>query len=289
MTMKKIFNSLLACLVCGASVSMAQTATSVNVIFTPKASDIKVGKIETPEADTIIKAKDFNTKENKKKIYWHVIPLPIEVEAKARGGKEVKYINELTLKIHAAFLVGKDKTPTLLNKEITYAEIPVSGGAGKEAKGKFTAGLFISPMNAELINEKADISSRLAAVAVEATFNGSDCTSTEAEPAVVLINEGDIFSGKWWTKSASNPKDIKLHSIAETPFAPYYSTLFPPTVPLYGGGNGSSGSSSASSSAGLTDTTTTGNVSSSTDDISEPAEEETTKSKSKKKSKKKRK
>lgn len=283
--MKKLITSIAAFLVCGTSVSMAQTATAVNVIFTPKASDVKVCKIEVPEANGILKLKDFNIKPDKKPAVWYFVPLPIEVEAKARGDKEVTYIDELKLTIHAAFMVGKSKEPTMISKEITYAEIPV-GGSGKKAEGKFNAGFFISPMNAELISDKGDVTARLAAVAVEATFNGSDCTSTEKAPAIVLGSTSDIFTGKWWTKSATNPKNIKLHSIAETPFAPYYSTLFPPTVPLYGGdGAGSSSSSSSSSSTpGLTDTAADD---SSADDVdTTTADEEETKPKKKSKKKK---
>lgn len=286
--MKKLFTSLAAFLVCGASVSMAQTATAVNVIFTPKASDIKMGKIEAPEAAQFIKAKDLNVKADKKPAIWHFVPLPVKVEAKARGEKEVAYIDELKLNIHAAFLVGKSKTPTLISREITYTEIPVSGGGSKPAEGKFNAGFFISPMNAELINEKGDITARLAGVAVEATFQGAPCNDTEKEPAVVLDSTCDALSGKWWTKSAENPKNIKLHSIAETPFAPYYSSLFPPTKPLYGGSDSGSSSSSGTSTSGLTDTSATDD-STATDDSADAEPVEKPKTKSKKKSRKKRK
>lgn len=290
--MKKLFASLTALMICGASVSMAHTASAVKVTFDPTAADVKVGKIEVPEVKATVKLKDFNVKEIKKPAEWYFVPLPIDVEAKARGSKEASYIKELKLNIHAAFLVGKDETPTLVSKEITYAEIPVSG-SDKLSKGSFNAGFFISPMNAQLIcGKKPDtLQTRLAAIAVEATFDGANCNSSEKEPAIVLDNsKKDIFSGKWWTKNAENPLDIKLHSIAETPFAPYYATISPPTVPLYGSSASESSSSSTTSSSytGDTDTSSATDYSADTP-TTDTTEEATPKKSSKKKSKKKRK
>lgn len=289
--MKKLFASLTALMICGASISMAQTASSVRVTFDPTATDVKIGTVEVPEAKGIVKFKDFNVKEAKKPAEWYFVPVPVEVEAKSRGGKAASYIGELKLNIHAVFLVGKDNEPTMISKEVTYAEIPVSGGSdSKPASGKFNAGFFISPMNAYLIcGKKPDnMQSRLAAIAVEATFDGSNCNSSEKAPAIVLDNsQKDILSGKWWTKTAANPLEIKLHSMAESPFAPFFAAIAPPTVPLYGSA-AASGSSSSSSYTGDTDSGAATDYTADTT-TTDTTDESTTKKSSKKKSKKKRK
>ncbi len=252
--MKKYLFSLAVAALCGLPTASAVDADHVRVTFKSKGSELKVEAINTPVPGVDL----FNTKRGGDASQtWHYVRVPLTVEGKAKGAdKGPNFVDELKVHVYMVFAAGKGETPIMLDKEITYVEIPLQGG-----KSDINAGVFISPANASKIlgdPSKIDFSNKLAAVAVEASFKGASCINTEVEPAVVLSHElNSKLNGAWWKKNANNKTGAVLNAISETPFAPFYGTLFPATKPLYGDADGAGSSAPTGGDSTLPSTPST--------------------------------
>lgn len=284
----------LAVAVFGSSLTAsALDAEHVRVSFKPKNSDLKVETVNTPVPGVDV----FNTKRNEGSAPWYCIRIPLTVEGIAKNsptGKGPNFVDELKVHVYVVFSAGKGETPIMLDKEVTYVEIPLnpSNSADKPSKGEVYAGVFLSPSNAsKLLGDpaKIDFGNKLAAVAVEATYKDSPCIKSEDEQAVVISHDLDSkLNGKWWKKTAKNKTGAVLNAISETPFAPFYAPAFPATSPLFGPATGSSsdsGTDSGSSTYPSSSTTSTSTADDTTTDTGDDSSAEDS-GKKKKKNKK---
>lgn len=272
--MKKYLLPLAVAALGSSLTASALDAEHVRVSFKAKGSDLKVETINTPVPGVDV----FNTKRNEGSAPWYCIRIPLTVEGIAKNsttGKGPNFVDQLKVHVYAVFTAGKGETPIMLDKEVTYVDIPLnpSNSSDKPSKGEMYAGVFISPSNASKIlgdPSKIDFGNKLAAVAIEATYKDSPCIKDEGEQAVVISHDLDSkLNGKWWKKNAKNKTGAVLNAISETPFAPFYAPAFPATSPLFGpaesgasasGGSGSgtdSGSSTYPSSSSTADDTAT--------------------------------
>lgn len=226
----------------GLPVASALNAEYANVSLDVQgSSDLKVEPITPPTMGFSVK--ESKGKGSEKLASWQYITIPLRVNGKCRGDKNPNFVGELNVHVYAAFEgAGKDAAPILLDKEITYVEIPLSGKSSENKEwmeGLMNAGIFLSPSNAKKIlgddKEKIELKDKLIAVAVEASFEGSNCMHPKKEPFYIVSTKyKQKLSGAWWKKGSANKQNAELLAISETPFAPFYAPTFPPTKPLYG-------------------------------------------------------
>lgn len=224
-------------------------------------------RVESVTPMTIFGGKEAKQSRGDKTTTWQYVTIPVKVEAKCKGDRSPNFVDELKVHVYAVFGSDKGSDPIMLDKEITYVDIPVNAkSGGKLSEGKMNVGVFISPANASKImnsNSKIELGDKLIAVAIEASFHDSPCISTDAEPFFVVDSKfKQKLTGAWWKKSSNskNKQGAELSAISETPFAPFYAPVFPPTKPLYGSATGSSSytpSSSADDDTTTADSTTT--------------------------------
>lgn len=242
----------------GLPVASALNAEYANVSLDVQGgSDLKIESANPPSM--VFGAKESKGKGSDKLASWQYITIPLRVNGKCRGDKSPNFIGELNVHVYAAFEgAGKDAAPILLDKEITYVEIPLSGKSSENKEwmeGLMNAGIFLSPANAKKIlgddKEKIELKDKLIAVAIEASFEGSNCMHPKKDPFyIVSAKYKQKLSGAWWKKGSANKQNAELLAISETPFAPFYAPTFPPTKPLYGSVEAVSGTSSAMGEAG---------------------------------------
>lgn len=185
---------------------------------------------------------------------WQVVNIPISIKAKSKGDKNAPdFVPSLT--VHA-YLVVENETlgkPVILDKEITYVDIPVEAKSSGTSTGEAYVGVFISPSNARKLNEKGkgDLKGKLKAVALEATFNGNNCMATDTEPYVVLEPSlKNKLTGKWW-KRKSDGGGVTLNSVAETPYAPFIGVYYAATNPRFGSADNAPVASSSAGTGGM--------------------------------------
>lgn len=295
--MKRFFLPLAVAALCGLPKAAAVSADAAEAELTMKASDAKIEQI-APRTEY------FGTKEAAKAISpaWHVLRIPYTLRGKARGDKKPLFVDELKVHAYLVFAVGKDGDKLILvDKEITYVDIPLSPKADLSENKNVQAAVFISPSDATRIcaddarkADKADLSGKLAAVAVEFSFQGENCHKSDA-PNDVLVDKKmkNRLKKGWWKKEDKAGIGVRLRSIAETPFAPFYAPAFPPTNPMYGeAAAGPSGftpySPTTTTTGGYTPTSATETGTADTGDTSS-TETEATETSGKKKNKKRRK
>ena len=176
----------------------------------------------------------------------------------------------------------------LLKKEITYADIPMNSGSVRKdghelGEATFNVAVFIprstACMLADSYGSTADpISKLIVGYAAVATVNGEPCSDYTAtkdkkpgqgETRYSKIFDKDaalqISSATWWKPSRRvkiDEPDVDICSIAETPYAIFYSGRYYPRVkPAFGSapketsssrgsGESDTGDSSSSSSSG---------------------------------------
>ena len=257
--MKRFFLPLAVAAVCGLTQAFGSSADFVEAELTMKASDAKVEQI-APRSEY------FTSKDTAKAISpaWHVVRIPYTLRGKSRGDKKPLFVDELKVHAYLVFAVGKDGDKIILvDKEITYVDIPLSAKADMSENRNVQAAVFISPADAVRIcsddarkADKADLSDKLAAVAVEFSFKGTNCNKKDADTDV-LVNKKmkNRLKKGWWKKEDKAGIGVQLRAISETPFAPFYAPAFPATNPMYG--DAGSTSSSSSSPSGYTPTTPT--------------------------------
>lgn len=238
---KKLFTFLLVAALCGLPVVSAQGAESVRVSLKKglSANDVEITRVMPPgTSGNFYNAKDVKLLKGDNAYAWHMVRIPLQVAARADSNKP-GFVDELDVKVHVVVLGGKgaDK-PLLLTRELTYVDIPLDPAANDDGT-VVNVGVFLSPVDAIRICgpevKNPDMAKRLGAVAVTAKFKGSACNNTSANPGLVIARDlRDKLTGSWWKKQDADTAGVTLKSIAETPFAPYYSPVFPATNPMYG-------------------------------------------------------
>ncbi len=250
--MKRFFLPIAVAALCGLPQAAATSADYAQAELTLKAGDAQVEQV-------VPRAEYFATKDTARNVNpaWHFVRIPYALQGKCRGDKTPLYVDELKVHAYLVFAVGKDGEKLILvDKEITYVNIPLSPKGDVGENKNVQAAVFISPSDAARICgndsskvEKVDLGGKLAAVAVEFKFKDADCSKPEAD-ADVLVNKKmkNKLKKGWWKKEDKAGIGVQLRAISETPFAPFYAPAFPATSPMYGEATGSSYSSSPSSS-----------------------------------------
>lgn len=236
--MKRFFLPLAVAALCGLPKAAAVSADQAEAELTLKASDAKVEQV-SPRAEY------FATKDTAKAISpaWHVVRIPYTLRGKVRGDKQALFVDELKVHAYLVFAVGKDGEKLILvDKEITYVDIPLNPKGEVSENKNVQAAVFISPSDAVRIcaddarkADKADLSGKLAAVAVDFSFKGENCNKSDT-PNDVLVDKKmkNRLKKGWWKKEDKAGIGVQLRAISETPFAPFYAPAFPATDPMYG-------------------------------------------------------
>lgn len=254
--MKRFFLPIAVAALCGLPEASATSADYAQAELIMKASDAQVEQV-------VPRSEYFATKDTAKGINpaWHYVRIPYSLQGKCRGDKTPLYVDELKVHAYLVFSVGKDgEKLILLDKEITYVNIPLNPKSGVSENKHVQAAVFISPSDAARICgngsskvDKVDLGGKLAAVAVEFKFKDADCAKPETD-ADVLVDKKmkNKLKKGWWKKEDKSGIGVQLRAISETPFAPFYAPAFPATSPMYGDASGSSYSSSSGSMSGYT-------------------------------------
>ena len=288
--MKRIFLPIAVAALFGLPQAGALSADYAQAELTLKPSDAQVEQV-------VPRTEYFATRDTAKNINpaWHFVRIPYTLQGKSRGDKTPLYVDELKVHAYLVFAVGKDGDKLiLLDKEITYVNIPLTPKSGMSENKNVQAAVFISPSDAARICgngsskvDKVDLSGKLAAVAVEFKFKDADCgkPDTDADVLVDKKMKNKLKKG-WWKKEDKAGIGVSLRAISETPFAPFYAPAFPPTSPLYGEATGSSSySSSSTGSTGYTPSAATESTDTTADAPAETTEPVAPTKKSKKRRK----
>jgi hypothetical protein len=284
--MKRIFLPIAVAAICGLPQASAVSADYAQAEHKMKPNDLKVEQV-VPQAEY------FATKDTAKNANaaWHYVRIPYELQGKCReAGKNPLFVDELKVHAYLVFAVDGGEKLTLLDKEITYVNIPVTPKGDTSVNPNVQAAVFISPADAALIigqNGRGDLSGKLAAVAVEFQFKGANCSKADTD-ADVLVDKKmkNRLKKGWWKKEDKNGVGAKLCAISETPFAPFYAPAFPATSPMYGSASGNSYTPVSSGMGGYTPSVSTETTDAATET---PAEETDAPAAPTKKSKKRRK
>jgi len=249
--MKNILLSLLAAVSCGSLTVSALDAKDARVTFDADAASsqtIKVEALSAPGGSGFIPTKPVLKAST---VPWQVVNIPVTVEAvgpKNDKGKEEKpqFISRIDFHVYLAFRTdarGKDSKPLLLDKEVSYVNIPVHpGNGGKDfCQNKMYVGVFISPSDAVKIKtaskDRGMLADSLMAVAVEASFNGANCMNTDDKKSerskILSPADKKHFNGAWWKKRGET-NGVELLTIAETPYAPFFAPFYPAVTPMFG-------------------------------------------------------
>ena len=237
--MKRISLLLTVAALCGLNQASAVSADYAQAELKLKPSGAQVEQV-VPRAEYFV-TKDTNKAVNPA---WHYVRIPYALEGKCRDASKLPlYVDELKVHVYLVFAADKEgKKLTMLDKEITYVNIPLTQKVDSSENKNVQAAVFISPSDAARICadesskvDKVDLKDRLAAVAVEFKFKDASCLKPDTEQSV-LVNKKlkNRLSAQWWTKEDKKGVGACLCSIAETPFAPFYAPTFPPTSPMYG-------------------------------------------------------
>ncbi len=237
--MKRISLLLTVAALCGLNQASAVSADYAQAELKLKASGAQVEQV-VPRAEYFV-TKDTNKAVNPA---WHYVRIPYALEGKCRDASKLPlYVDELKVHVYLVFAADKEgKKLTMLDKEITYVNIPLTQKVDSSENKNVQAAVFISPSDAARICadesskvDKVDLKDRLAAVAVEFKFKDASCLKPDTEQSV-LVNKKlkNRLNAQWWTKEDKKGVGARLCSIAETPFAPFYAPTFPPTSPMYG-------------------------------------------------------
>ena len=236
--MKRFFLPLAVAAFCGLPQAAAVSADSAEAELMLKPGEAKIEQV-SPRAEY------FATKETAKAISpaWHMVRIPYTLRGKARGDQQPLFVDELKVHAYLVFSVGKDGEEIMMvDKEITYVDIPLSPRSDVSENKNVQAAVFISPSDAVRIcaddakkADKADLSGKLAAVAVEFSFKGENCNKSDA-PCDVVVDKKmkNRLKKQWWKKEYKGKIVVTPRAISETPFAPFYAPAFPATKPMYG-------------------------------------------------------
>lgn len=273
--MKRFFLPLIMTAICGLHQAYAAPdAESAKAELKLKAKDLKFEEIIPRDMDG---STYFTFNKNKKGASpaWFYMPIPYELrgECPAKDGRPdyPLYVPELKVHVYCLFDMGKKsggkKTKfIMIDKEITYVDIPLPSkdSAKKEGLNKEVyAAVFVSPADAARLGDestsqsdkadkisKVEFGKNLAAVAVEFRVGDVEVSVSDFKKnnpkGIVKSDYANVLNDGWW--KLENKSVIDLKSIAETPFAPFYAAVFPPTANLYGAPDSASSSGVADSS-----------------------------------------
>lgn len=273
---KKIFTSLVAAALCCLPVVSGQCADSIKVSLRKGLSPSEMEATAVRPAGAsgdFYQTKDARSIKEDYAYTWYMVRIPLQVAARATD-KTPMFVDEMKVTVYVVMMGGKNADrPFLLKRELTYVDIPLNPRAGADGT-VVNVGVFLSPLDAARICgpdvTHPDLSKRLGAVAVLAKFHDSSCNNTSASPDLIVARElkTKLGEGSWWKNEKASSAGATLKSIAETPFAPYYSPLFPPTSPMYG--------SAAGAVTSAPDTTVPATPASAGDTTPTPAADDTT-------------
>ncbi len=169
------------------------------------------------------------------------------------------YVRELKVTVYLLFNKPDPEEGSakhyLVKKEITYVDIPmndlsVSVDGREMGTATFNVAVFIPRSTASILTNtfktpKLPIKKALVGYAVTATFKGQPCRDYTA-PGNSKLGPGEtrnskifeksiqskVSSSKWWKPDSPSRKsfeepDVDIYSIAETPFAAFYSKYYP--------------------------------------------------------------
>lgn len=283
--MKRALFTILAAVACGSFTASAVDATSVQVSLESKGGGVKIDKIAMPQNMSFGEA----NMSAKQPIGWQLVNIPVTVEGRTKTGDSPHFVP--SIKFTAYLLIDSDTNkgkPVLLSKEITYVDIPLSGG-GETTKNEMYVGVFIPPSSALRIQEKTkgDLKGKLLGLALDAEFNGKRCMKKgESLSAVYDKSIKKNLSDDWWTKSMGDSGAV-LCSIDQTPYAAWGSGVYPQVAPAQDPMSSTIPPSSPTPlpSDDTSSDTSADTDSSDTDTAAEEEEETTSKSKKKKRSK----
>ena len=227
--MKRALFTILAAAVCGSMTASAVDANAVKVTLNVKGGATKVEKLAPPQGMSFAGA----TMSAQPVVNWQLVNIPVKIEAKAKGDAPAQFVPAIKFTAHLLFESdNNDGKPVKLSKEITYIDIPVSGG-GEAAKNEISLGVFIPPSSATRINVKGkgDLKGKLMGVALEAEFNNKQCMKS-GEPRFVIFdnNAKKKLTDEWWTKSMGETGAV-LCSIDQTPYAAWAGAAYPQIAP----------------------------------------------------------
>ena len=207
----------------------AVDASAVKVSLNIKGGATKVEKLAPPQGMSFAGA----TMSATPVVGWQLVNVPVKIEAKAKGDAPAQFVPAIKFTAHLLFESdNNDGKPVKVSKEITYVDIPVSGG-GEAAKNEMSIGLFIPPSSATRINVKGkgDLKGKLMGVALEAEFNSKQCMKS-GEPRYVIFdnNAKKKLADEWWTKSMGETGAV-LCSVDQTPYAAWVGNAYPQVAP----------------------------------------------------------
>lgn len=295
--MKRFFLPLAVAALCGLPQAAANSADYAQAELTLKPSEAQVEQV-------VPRSEYFTNKDTAKNINpaWHFVRIPYTLLGRCRDKeKSPLYVDELKVHAYLVFAVGKEgEKLILLDKEVTYVNIPLNPKNGEGENKNVQAAVFISPSDAARICgngsskvDKVDLGGKLAAVAVEFKFKDADCAKPDTEVSVLVDKKMKSRLKKgWWKMEDKAGIGVQLRAISETPFAPFYAPTFPQTSPMYGSATGGATSYAPAAGAASDYTPSSATETPATDatsaDASTEAEEPVAPTK-KKKSKKRRK
>ncbi len=257
--MKRFLLPLVMTVLCGVQQAVAAPdAASAEAKLKLKSSDAEFRPITPKDMDG---NHYFKVDKNKKTAApdWYCLMIPYELTGTcpSKDGKTdyPLYVPELKVHVYCLFDMGKRasgaKKYVMIDKEITYVDIPLPERDAAKGEGRnknVYAAVFVSPADAARLMEesvkskdkadkiKVNLNDNLAAVAVEFRVGDvevSESKSKSENPKGIVIKTDDPhLNERWWKKE--NTSLIDLRAISETPFAPFYAGVFPPTANLYG-------------------------------------------------------
>ena len=227
--MKNTCLSIFAVAALGAMSVSALDATAVQVTLQGNKPGL-AGKLVSP-VESKPATISFTEGKGRAKHGWQRISIPVVVEGRAKKLKSTDndqpvpdYVDALTFNVHVLFkttgLDGKEKYAKV-SKTLTYHEIALSKGSGSNGKCEMTVDLFVSPANAMKISTEGlrgkSTSLKVAAAAVEATFNGNACMNKD-EPMDATFDRVNLPK-RWWESDKVQSQGAVLYAISETPYA----------------------------------------------------------------------
>lgn len=216
---------------------------------------------------------------------WQVLNIPVRIGAgkvTANNGDKAtpNYVPAMTFHVYLLIdpenatdksgkAIDKKRRPIVLDKEITYVDIPLKKAQGirvgekqVDSVASINVGVFLSPADIRRIVEKdsADYEDpkgakaqphvKLLAVAMEAKYNDAACwfrdKTAKEDDIKVSADVKSWLLGGWWKKGSATTRGASLKSINETPFAASFYPTYCATRPMFGSGSGSSVSSPSS-------------------------------------------
>lgn len=216
---------------------------------------------------------------------WQVLNIPVRIGAgkvTANNGDKVtpNYVPAMTFHVYLLIdpenatdksgkAIDKKRRPIVLDKEITYVDIPLKKAQGVRVGEKqvdsvasINVGVFLSPADIRRIVEKdsaayedpkgakAQPHVKLLAVAMEAKYNDAACwfrdKAAKEDDIKVSTDIKSWVSAQWWKKASATTRGARLLSISETPFAASFYPTYCATRPMFGSATGASPSTPTS-------------------------------------------